>query len=181
MNVELSLCTSWNNRGAAPLICNHGINLRRAVSLMPQQLYPGKEPRFALNRRPSLDSSEEEEIFCPGRNKNIKIHKVEILPVVLCRCASWSVTLREFEKNWRRTSGTKRKLVDGVENCIRRGFTVLVARPVLLGWLYQRGWDGRAMRHAHMRQKIFTCKFGKFDGSGPLARQRLIETDNIKT
>jgi len=66
---------------------------------MPPPLYPRKEPPFALHSRANLDSSEEEEIFCPGRYSDIKIHKAEILPVVVCSCASWSVTLREFEKN----------------------------------------------------------------------------------
>jgi hypothetical protein len=66
---------------------------------MPQPLYPVKEPRFALQRRAILGSSEEEEIFCPDQDSNIKIHETEILPVDLCRCASWCVILREFEKN----------------------------------------------------------------------------------
>jgi hypothetical protein len=71
--------------------------LRWAVNLVPQPLYPRKESRFAVRRISSKGGFEEEEIFCPGRDSNIKVNKAEIVPVILCRCASWSVTLGEFE------------------------------------------------------------------------------------
>jgi hypothetical protein len=59
-------------------------------------------------------------IFCLPvsyqRNLNIKIHKILILPVVLCGCETWSLTLREehrlrvFENRvLRRIFGPKRE------------------------------------------------------------------------
>jgi hypothetical protein len=56
----------------------------------------------------------------PSRNAKVKIHKTIILPVVLYRCETWSLTLREehrlrvFEnKVLRRIFGPKRDEVTG--------------------------------------------------------------------
>jgi hypothetical protein len=66
-----------------------------------------------------------------SKNINIRIYKTIILPVVLCGCETWSLTLREehtlrvFENRvLRRIFGPKRDEVTGEfgENCVIRSF-----------------------------------------------------------
>ena len=35
-----------------------------------------------------------------SKNKNTKIYKIIILPVILCGCENWSLTLREEPRLW---------------------------------------------------------------------------------
>ena len=78
---------------------------------------------------------------CYSKNIKIKICKTIILPVVLCGCETWSLTLREklrlkvFENRvLRRTFQPKRNEVRGNgENYIMRSLMIYSAHPVLFG------------------------------------------------
>jgi hypothetical protein len=76
-----------------------------------------------------------------SRNVNIKIYKTIILLVVLCRCETWSLTLREehilkvFENRvLRRIFGPKRDEVMGEwRSCIMRSFIICTHSQISLG------------------------------------------------
>jgi hypothetical protein len=81
-------------------------------------------------------------IFClplSYKKLKIKIYKTVILPVVLCGCETWSLTLREehrlrvFENRvLRRIFGPERKTYRG-ENCIMMNFIACILHRILLG------------------------------------------------
>jgi hypothetical protein len=82
-------------------------------------------------------------IFClPYHIKKlkIKIYKTVILPVVLCGCEIWSLTLREehrlrfFENRvLRKILDPKVRKTDRGENCIMMNFTACILHRILLG------------------------------------------------
>ena len=71
-----------------------------------------------------------------------KIYRTIMLPVVLCGCETWSLTLRVerrlrvFENRvLRRVFGTKRGEVTGNgENYIMRSLVICTPYPILCGW-----------------------------------------------
>ena len=77
-----------------------------------------------------------------SKNLKIKIYRTIILPVVLYRCETWSLTLREerrlrvFENRVLRTVfGPKRDEVTGNgENDIMRSLGICNLYPILCGW-----------------------------------------------
>jgi hypothetical protein len=77
-----------------------------------------------------------------SKNLKIKIYRTIILPVVLCGCEAWSLTLREerrlkvFENRvLRRVFGPMRDEVTGNgENYIMRSLMVCIPYPILCGW-----------------------------------------------
>ena len=79
--------------------------------------------------------------FLSGRIK-IKIYRTIILPVVLCGCQTWSLTLREerrlraFENRvLRRVFGPKRDEVTGNgENYILRSLVICTPYRIFCGW-----------------------------------------------
>ena len=73
-------------------------------------------------------------------NLKIKIYRTIILPVVLCGCETWSLTLREESRlrvfeNWvLRIFGPKRDEVTGNgEKYIMRGLMICTLHPILFG------------------------------------------------
>jgi len=101
-------------------------------------------------------------IFClPVSSKilNIKTYKTMILPVVLYGCETWSHTLREGgclrTECWGKyldLSG--RKWQETGEDYIMRSFIVGTLHQIILGWLNQGGWMGRAF---NMKQRDKKC------------------------
>ena len=77
-----------------------------------------------------------------SKNLKIKIYKTIILPVVLCGCETWSLTLREelrlrvFENRLlRRVFGPTRDEVTGEwRNYIMRSLVICTPYPILGGW-----------------------------------------------
>ena len=75
----------------------------------------------------------------PSKNLKIKIHRTIILPVVLCGCETWSLTLREErmlrvleDRLLRRIFGVKKDEVTGNgENYIMRSLMICTAHPML--------------------------------------------------
>ena len=88
---------------------------------------------------------------CYSKNIKIKICKTIILPVVLCGCETWSLTLREklrlkvFENRvLRRTFQPKRNEVRGNgENYIMRSLMIYIQHSIFFGWPNREVWDGR--------------------------------------
>jgi hypothetical protein len=64
---------------------------------------------------------------------------MDILPVVLYGCETWSLTLGEedtlrvFENRVLRIFGPKREEMDHGENCITMNFTACILHQILLG------------------------------------------------
>jgi hypothetical protein len=66
-----------------------------------------------------------------SKNVKVRIYKTVILPVVLCGCETWSVTLREEHKMIRKILGPKRdEVMGGEEHCKTRSFIICTLRQV---------------------------------------------------
>ena len=87
-------------------------------------------------------------------NLKFKIYRTIILPVVLYRWETWSLTLREerrlqvFENRVLRSIfGPKRDEVTGEwrKLFIMRSWMISTPHPVLFGWSNREDWDGRSM------------------------------------
>jgi hypothetical protein len=63
-----------------------------------------------------------------SKNLNIKIYRTVILPVVLYRCETWSLTL-----------DLKRRKTERGRNCIKMNFTACILHRILLGRLNEGG------------------------------------------
>jgi hypothetical protein len=123
------------------------------------------------------------------KNLKIKIYTNIILPVVLCGCETWSLTLREerrltvFENRvLRRIFGPKRDEVTGVWRKLHNeelhdlysSFTivrVIKSRRIRLAGRVARLGDGRS---------VYRVLVGKTEGKRPLGRPRRSWEDNIK-
>jgi hypothetical protein len=76
-----------------------------------------------------------------SKNLKIKLYRTIILPVVLFRCATWSLTLREecrlrlfVNRVLRRIFGPKRdEVTGGGENYIIRSLMICTRHPILFG------------------------------------------------
>jgi len=75
--------------------------------------------------------------------KDSKIYRIIILPVVLCGCESWSLTLKEEHRlrvfeYWvlRKIFGSKGNEVTGERenNYIMRSLMICTVYPILFGW-----------------------------------------------
>jgi hypothetical protein len=73
-----------------------------------------------------------------SRNLNIKIYKTVILPVVLCGCETWSLTVREEHRLRVFENGVLRKIFgpereeDHEEKCIMMSFITYILHRILL-------------------------------------------------
>jgi hypothetical protein len=119
----------------------------------------------------------------------IKTYKTTILPVVLCRCETWSLTLREehrlrvFENRvLRRIFGPKRGEVTGgwrkLHNEELHGF---YSSPSIVRVIKARRmrWAGHVARMGEMRGS-YNILVGRPEGRRPLGRPRRRWEDNIK-
>ena len=124
-----------------------------------------------------------------SKNLKIKIYRTIILPVVLYRCETWSLTLREkhrlrvFENRvLRRIFGTMR---DGVTGQLRKlhneELNDLYSSPNIVWMIKSRRmrWAGHVARIAEGRD-VHKVLVGKPDGKRPLGRPRRRWEDNIK-
>ena len=93
---------------------------------------------------------------CFPENKNIKMYRTKNLPVVLCGCETWSLTLRKEHRLrvlksrvLRKIFGPKRDEITGewrkLHNVELRD---QYCSPYFIGWIIQSQWDGRGMWHA---------------------------------
>jgi hypothetical protein len=106
----------------------------------------GFEPTISAGERPqthaldcAVTGTDTEGLL--SKNVKIKIHISIILPVVLCGCETWSLTLRKesrlrvFENRaMRRIFGSKREEIRGAgEDCIMRSFMFCTYHQILFG------------------------------------------------
>ena len=124
-----------------------------------------------------------------SKNLRIKIYRIIILPVVLCGCETWSLTLREerrlrvFENRvLRRIFGPKRDEVTGewrklhnaeLNNLYSSSNIVRVIKSRRMRWAghVARMGDGRV---------VYRVLVGKPEGRRPLGRPRRRWEDNIR-
>ena len=120
--------------------------------------------------------------------KNIKIHRIIILPVILYVCETWSLTLREerrrrmFQNNFLRRIfqpttdeliGKWRKLHNEELNDLYSSpNTIWVIKPRIMRWA------GHVARMGE-RRGVYKVLVGKPEGKRPLGRTRLRLKDNI--
>jgi hypothetical protein len=120
-------------------------------------------------------------LVCCLKNINMGIYKTIILPVVLHRCETWSLTLREkyrlrvFENRaLRRIFGSKRdEMTRGWENCNMRSFITCTPSPStvrMIKWRRMRwAWHVARMEATRNAYRILV---GKPEGKRPLGRRR---------
>jgi hypothetical protein len=126
--------------------------------------------------------------YCPGKRLN-KIYKTIILPVVLYRCETWSLTLREehrlrvFENRvLRRIFGCKRDEVMGEWRKLHSGeLHNLYLSPDIIRQIKSRsmGWAGHVARMGEGRN-LYRVLVGRPEGKRPLERSRRRWEDGIK-
>jgi len=119
----------------------------------------------------------------------IKIYRNIILPVVLCGCETWSLTLREehrlrvFENRvLRRVFGHRRGEVTGEWRKLRNEeLNDLYCSPSIVQVIKSRRirWAERVARMVD-RRCVFRVLVGKPEGKSPLGRPRRKWDDNIK-
>jgi hypothetical protein len=119
----------------------------------------------------------------------VKIYKTIILPVVLCGCETWSVTLREvhslrlFEnKVLRRIFGPKRDEVTGEWRKLHsEELHNLYSSPDIIRQVKSRRmrWAGHVARMGEER-KVYKVLVGKPEGKRPLGRPRYRWEDGIR-
>jgi hypothetical protein len=125
-----------------------------------------------------------------SKNTKIRVYRTIILPVVLCGCGTWSLTLREEQrlrvfKNrvLRRIFGPKRDEVTGVWRRLHnKELNDLYSSPIIIWVIKPRRmrWAGHV---AHMGQKrgAYRILAGRPEGRQPLGRPtRHRWEDNIK-
>jgi hypothetical protein len=123
-----------------------------------------------------------------SKNLKIKIYKIVILPVVLCGCETWSVTLREehrlriFENRvLRRICGRKREVDGSWRKLHNDELHSLYSSPNIV-----RATKSRRMRWAghvaHMEEArvVYRILVGRPEGRSPIVRPRHRWEDNIK-
>jgi hypothetical protein len=108
-----------------------------------------------------------------SRNLKVKVYKTTILPVVLCGCETWSLTLREehslrvFENRvLRRIFGPKRDEVKGKWRKLRNGdLHNLYTSPDIIRPITPRRmrWAGHVARMGEGR-KFYRVLVGKPEG-----------------
>jgi hypothetical protein len=113
------------------------------------------------------------------RNVKVKIHKTIILPVVLYRCETWSLTLREkhrlrvFENRvLRRTFGTKKGEVTGEWRKLHNGeLHILYSSPNIIMQIKSRRMRW-AVHVAHMGEErnVYKVLMGKPEGKRAFGR-----------
>jgi hypothetical protein len=119
----------------------------------------------------------------------IKIYRTIILPVFLCGCESWSLTLREecrlrvFENRvLRRIFGPKRNEVPGEWRRLHNEkLYALYSSPNIIRVIKSRRlrWTGHVARMGE-RKGAYRALVGKPEGRRPLGRPRRRWEDNIK-
>jgi hypothetical protein len=116
------------------------------------------------------------------------IYKTIILPVVLYRCETWSLTLREdhklrvFENRvLRRIFGPKRNgVTGGWRKLHNEELHKLYSSPSIIRIIKLRmRWEGHVERMGEKRN-VYRLLVGKPDGKNSLGRQRRMWKDNIK-
>jgi hypothetical protein len=124
-----------------------------------------------------------------SKNVKIRIYKTIILPVVLCGCESWLLTLREecrlrvFEnKMLRRIFGLKRDEVTGEWRRLHnKELYALYSSPNIIWVIKSRilRWAGH-VAHMGERRGAYRALVRKPEGRRPLGRPRHRWEDNIK-
>jgi hypothetical protein len=110
-----------------------------------------------------------------SRNLNVKIYREIILPVVLCGCETWSLTLRKehrlrvFENRVLRIFGPKRDEVMGEKRKLHSGELYnLYSSPDIVRQIKSRRmkWAGRVARMGEGRN-VYRVLMGKPEGRRP--------------
>jgi hypothetical protein len=124
-----------------------------------------------------------------SRNVKVKIYKTIILPVVLYRCETWSLTLREeytlrvFENRvLRRIFGPKRVDVTGEWRKLHNGeLHNLYSSPNIIRQINSRRmrWAGHVARMIEERT-VYRFLVGERKGKRPLGRPRRRREDGIR-
>jgi hypothetical protein len=123
------------------------------------------------------------------RNVNVKIYKIIILPVVLCGCETWSLTLREenrlrvFENRFlRRIFGPKRDEVTGEWRKLHNEeLHIFYSSPYIIRQIKSRRmrWAGRVACMGE-EMNVYRVLMGKPKGKRPLERPRRRWEDGIR-
>jgi hypothetical protein len=124
-----------------------------------------------------------------SRNVKVKIYKTIILPVVLCGCKTWSLTLREetrlrvFENRvLRRIFGPKRDEVTGEWRMLHNEeLHILYSSPNIIRLIKSRRmrWAGHVTCMGEGRN-VYKVLMGKPEGKRPLGRPRCRWEDGIR-
>jgi len=119
-----------------------------------------------------------------SKNLNIKIYRTIILPVVLYRCETWSLTLREEcrLRVLRRILGPKRDEVTGEwRKLCNEEHNDLYSSPNIVRVIKSRRmrWAGHVACTGE-RSGIYRVLVGKPEGKRPFVRPRHRWEDNIK-
>jgi hypothetical protein len=124
-----------------------------------------------------------------SRNIKVKIYKTIILPVVLCWCEIWSVTLRKehrlrvfANRVLRRIIGPNRDEVMGQRRKLHNGeLHNLYSLPDIVRQIKSRRmrWAGHVTCTGE-RRNVYRVSVGKPEGKRPLERQRRRWEDGIK-
>ena len=122
-------------------------------------------------------------------NLKIKIYRTIILPVVLCGCETWSLTLREKRKLrvfenmvLRRIFGPRRDEVTGEKRRLHNEeLNDLCSSPNIVRVIKSRRmrWVGHVARMDEERG-VYRVLVGKPEGKRPLGRPRRRWVDNIR-
>jgi hypothetical protein len=125
----------------------------------------------------------------PSRNLNVKIYKTLILPVVLCGCETWSLTLREEHRLrvfgnrvLRIIFGPKRHEVTGEWGKLHNGeLHNLYSSPEIIRQIKSRRmrWVGHVARMGE-RRNVYRVLVGKPEGKSALERPRRRWENGIK-
>jgi hypothetical protein len=126
-----------------------------------------------------------------SRNLKVKIYKTIILPVVLCGCEMWSLTLREEHRLWmfenrvlRRIFWPKRDDVTGEWRKFHNEELHNLYSSPNIGLIMQiksrrMSWAGHVARVGEER-KAYKVLVGKLEGKRPLGRPRRRWEDGIR-
>jgi hypothetical protein len=124
-----------------------------------------------------------------SKNIIIRIYKTIVLPVVLYRCETWSLALREdhtlrvFENRvLKRIFGPKRDdVIEGWRKLHEEELHNLYSLPSTIRTTKSRRmtWAGHVARMG-LERNAYRILVGKLEGKRPLARPRYRWVDNIK-